>query len=281
VTRAKSGNEKTGIAPGYLHGFTPDEQARLYHQARFWAPSIFKNVPFQNSRHVLEVGCGVGAQTEILLERFPQISIKGVDASPTQITQARSHLTQSPNASRVQFLEGDALHLPFADNTFDSAFLCWFLEHVQTPVEILEEVRRVLQTGGVIFCNEVLNATFYIHPYSPATLKYWFEFNDHQWTLKGDPFIGGKLANYLLKAGFQNIQTQVVTQHHDNRTPKARADFIEYWTHLLLSGAPALIQAGRVTSEQVEEMRQEMHKLKSDPDSVIFYSFVQAIAQSL
>lgn len=274
-------DKKTGVAPGYLHGFTAEEQARLYQQARFWAPSIYHNVHFENARSLIEVGCGVGAQTEILLERFPHLAITGVDASKTQLEQARRRFSSSKNANRVKFLEADALKLPFPDNSFDGAFLCWFLEHVQTPVEILGEVRRVLHTGGNIFCNEVLNATFYIHPYSPATLKYWFEFNDHQWTLKGDPFVGGKLANYLLKAGFQNIQTHIVTHHLDNRTPKARAEFIEYWTNLLLSGSAGLIAANRVTPELVQEMRDEMEKLKEDPDSVIFYSFVQANAQSL
>lgn len=274
-------NKKTGVAPGYLHGFTPEEQARLVHQARFWAPSIYRNVHFEHAQNLLEVGCGVGAQTEILLERFPHLHVTGVDASSAQIEQAQHRLKTTPHASRVRFLEGDALHLPFQDNSFDGAFLCWFLEHVQTPIEILEEVRRVLRTGGTIFCNEVLNATFYIHPYSPATLKYWFEFNDHQWSLKGDPFVGGKLANYLLKAGFQNIQTQVITHHHDNRTPKARAEFIEYWTNLLLSGSAGLLSTGRITSDLVQEMKSEMDRLKRDPDSVIFYSFVQASAQSL
>lgn len=274
-------NKKTGVAPGYLHGFTPEEQARLVHQARFWAPSIYRNVHFEHAQNLLEVGCGVGAQTEILLERFPHLHVTGVDASAAQIEQAKKRLGATTHASRVRFLEGDALHLPFQDNSFDGAFLCWFLEHVQTPIEILEEVRRVLKTGGTIFCNEVLNATFYIHPYSPATLKYWFEFNDHQWSLKGDPFVGGKLANYLLKAGFQNIQTQVITHHHDNRTPKARAEFIEYWTNLLLSGSAGLLSTGRITSDLVQEMKSEMDRLKRDPDSVIFYSFVQASAQSL
>lgn len=274
-------NKKTGVAPDYLHGFTKEEQDRLIRQARFLAPSIYQNVHFENVHDLIEVGCGVGAQTEILLEKFPNLHIRGVDASPAQLARARERLGQSPFASRVKFFEADALKLPFQDNSFDAAFLCWFLEHVQTPIEILEEVRRVLRVRGQIFCNEVFNATFYIHPYSPATLKYWFEFNDHQWMLKGDPFVGGKLANYLLKAGFQDIQTSVITHHYDNRTPKLRAEFVEDWMSLLLSGAATLIAAGRVTQEGVDEMKSEMDAIKKDPDSVIFYSFVQATAQSL
>lgn len=270
----------SGIAPGYLHGYSSEEQDRLYKQAQFLEPSVFEGVDFSENKRVLEVGCGVGAQTEILLRRFPQLKIQGVDASEPQIARAKAHLAADVKAGRAAFDVGDALHLPYPDNSFDGAFLCWFLEHVQEPVGILREVIRVLNAGGRISCNEVLNATFYVHPYSPATLQYWFAFNDHQWTLKGDPFVGAKLANYLLAAGFQNVQTQPAVLHYDNRAPKQRARFIEYWTSLLLSGAKGLIDAGKVTEEIVQEMTRELDTLKDDPDAVIFYSYIKATAQA-
>jgi hypothetical protein len=154
------------------------------------------------------------------------------------------------------------------------------LEHVPEPIEILKEVRRTLKSSGTIFCNEVLNSSFYVHPYSPATLQYWFAFNDHQWNLKGDPFVGAKLANYLLEAGFQNVQTRAAVHHYDNRAPKKRAQFIDEWTRLLLSGAPALIQAGRVDESIVRAMTDELSRLKEDPNAVFFYSWIQASGQA-
>jgi ubiquinone/menaquinone biosynthesis C-methylase UbiE len=272
--------EKSGIAEGYLHGFSPEEQSRLYKQAKFLAPSVYDTVDFTKQSQVLEVGMGVGAQTEILLDRFPSIKIRGIDASQAQIDAASKRLAPFIQRGRVDVQVADAMHLPFEDNAFDGAFLCWFLEHVQEPVEILREVRRVMRPNGVIFCCEVLNATFFVHPYSPATLQYWFAFNDHQWLLKGDPFVGAKLANYLISAGFQDVTTQVKTHHYDNRSPKRRAEFIEYWTELLLSGAPGLLKAGKVTAELIDEMKVELARLKSDPNAVFFYTWIQARAQA-
>lgn len=272
-------SENTGLAEGYIHGFTNAEQDRLFRQARVNEELIFSNVDFRNCREILEVGSGVGAQTQILLERFPYLKVQCIDASESQAARARQALKPAVDAGRVKIDVGDALHLPYAANTFDGAFICWLLEHVRKPVEILEEARRALRPGGVIYCNEVLNATFYVHPYSPATLKYWFEFNDHQWTLKGDPFVGGKLANYLIKAGFKNVTTKVLTHQYDNRSPEKRAAFIDFWTDLLLSGAPALQEVGRITAQQAEEMRDELQRLKGDPDSVIFYSWILARAE--
>ncbi len=272
--------KKSGVAEGYLHGFSPEEQNRLYKQARFLSPSVYDTIDFTQQTRILEVGMGVGAQTEILLERFPHLKISGVDASKEQVTAAEKRLAPVIRSGQVDVQVADALSLPFKDNSFDGAFLCWFLEHVQEPVEILREVRRVIRPNGVIFCCEVLNATFFVHPYSPATLQYWFAFNDHQWTLKGDPFVGAKLANYLLAAGFQDVTTQVKTHHLDNRSPKKRAEFIEYWTELLLSGAPGLMKAGKVTPEIISEMKKELARLKDDPDAVFFYTWIQARAQA-
>lgn len=265
----------------YIHGFTKKEQDRLYQQARVHENIIFSQIDFSEQQRILEVGSGVGAQTQILLERFPHLQIECVDASSEQIKRAADTLKDSLRSGKVHIHQADASKLPFQEDEMDGAFICWLLEHVQEPIAILEEVRRVLKSGGVIYCNEVFNSTFYLHPYSPAMLKYWFEFNDYQWSIKGDPFVGGKLANYLMKAGYQNITTKVLTHQYDNRTPKRRAAFIEYWCNLMLSGAPDLLKAGRVTQEVVTGMNDELQKLKNDPDAVIFYSWIQARAVAL
>ena len=270
--------KETGLAPGYLHGYSNEEQDRLYKQARFLESKVFERIDFSKQERVLEIGCGVGAQTEILLEGFPHLKIQGVDSVTAQIERAKTQLKSSIQAGRVAFDVGDALHLPYAESAFDGAFVCWLLEHVQNPVGILREALRVMKAGSVIYCTEVQNATFYVHPYSPATLQYWFTFNDHQWSMKGDPFVGAKLGNYLTEAGFQNVQTEVRVLHYDNRSPKTRADYIEYWTNLLLSGAPSLLEAGKITPELLEEVKKELRALKYDKDAVFFYAFVQARA---
>ncbi len=273
-------NEKKSAGSGYLHGYSPEEQNRLYRQARFLETSVFEKIDFSKQSRIIEVGCGVGAQTEILLERFPHLKIQGIDASEKQIERAKKHLASAIKSGRVSLDVGDALDLPYPDDTFDGAFLCWFLEHVHNPIKILREVRRVLKANAVIYCNEVMNATFYLHPYSPATLQYWFAFNDLQWTLKGDPFVGGKLANYLLAAGYQNVSTEVIVHHYDSRTPKKRAQYIEDFMSHLLSGAPSLLEAGKVTPEVVGEMKQELARFKDESDAVFFYSWVQGRAQA-
>lgn len=59
-----------------------------------------------------------------------------------------------------------------------------------------------------------------------------------------------------------------------------QARFIEYWTALLLSGAPGLLKAGRVTPRLAAQMRRELTLLKNDPDAVFFYSHIRAQARA-
>lgn len=265
-------------ASGYLHGYTSTEQNRLYHQARFLEDHVFDLVDFSASKHILEVGCGVGAQTEILRERFPKLRITGVDAAEAQIKRATKHLASSIKSGQVKLTKADALALPFPDDSFDGCFITWFLEHVADPIAILKEANRTMRHGAVIYCNEVLNNSFFVHPYSPATLQYWFAFNDHQWNLKGDPYVGAKLGNYLQAAGFGDIKTTFSYWHLDNRQPKLRGRFFDYWTDLLLSGAPELEKAGKVTNKLILEMTKELKRLKDDPDSAFFLGFMKARA---
>lgn len=266
---------------GYLHGFSDKEQHRLYTQATFLEPWVYEHVELKPVTKLLEVGCGVGAQTGLLLKRFPHLHITGIDASAKQVSQARRHLVREIRASHVELSVQDASRMSFGDSVFDGAFICWLLEHVPDPVAILRETLRTLKPGGIIYCTEVQNASFFVEPYSPATLKYWFEFNEQQWAMRGDPFVGAKLGNLLLRAGFQNISTRLVRFHFDSRAPKQRAEFIKYWTELLLSGAPALERSKRVTKKLVTQMTQELDVVGRSQDSVFFYTAVQARAEAL
>ncbi len=266
-------------ARGYVHGFSDVERDRLRHQARFVEYRVHDRLPFQRSRNLLEVGCGVGAQTEILLRHFPDLHVTGVDLSDKNLESAREWLSARPwSDGRYDLVLGSGERLEFPQGTFDSAFLCWILEHVPNPALVLSETRRVLRPGAPIVVTEVQNASFFLDPYSPSTLAYWMAFNDHQIEIGGDPFVGAKLGNLLLAAGYRDIVTDVRTVHLDNRNPGERAEFIAFWSDLLLSGADGLSAAGKVSQEIVEGMRSELDGVARDPNAVFFFSFVQARA---
>jgi ubiquinone/menaquinone biosynthesis C-methylase UbiE len=266
---------------GYLHGYSESERERLHRQARFLEPAVHDRLPFRRRRRLIEVGVGVGAQTEILLRHFPELHVTGVEINDAQIAEARRFLATVPWATgRYDIVKGDATRLDFQPESFDGAFLCWILEHVSDPARVLGEVRRVLSPGAPIVCNEVLNSTFFLDPYSPHTMRYWMAYNDHQLSLRGDPFVGAKLGNLLQSVGFRDVQTDVRSFHLDNRAPGERAEFLNFWTEVLLSGASALIAAEKISQEVVDGMTEELARVGRDPNSVFFYAFIQARARA-
>jgi ubiquinone/menaquinone biosynthesis C-methylase UbiE len=264
----------------YLHGFSETEQNRLRTQAEFAEHSVYQNINFSGAKKIIEVGCGVGAQSEILLRRFPRLHITGIDLNQKQLDAAKKFIGGISSAQgRFECQQMSADALKFEANTFDGAFLCWILEHVPNPAQVLSEVRRVLRPGAEIVVTEVMNSSFFLEPYSPFVWKYWMAFNDYQYDHAGDPFIGAKLGNLLTQVGYHQVKTEVKTWHFDNRQPDQRKQTIQYWTELLLSAADKLVEEKYVDQEVVTKAKEELDRVANDPNAVFMYSFMQASAR--
>lgn len=265
----------------YLHGYTREEQERLLHQSRFLEPYVYQGVDFSHITELLEVGSGVGAQTEILLERFPHLKITCVDISPDQTALAEERLRHYVESGQVKIVVADATDLSMIkDQSFEAAFICWFLEHVNDPIDVLKQVKKKLQPGAGITLSEVNNSSLFIDPYAPSSLKYWYEFNDHQWNIKGHPFVGLRLGNILNSAGFKDIEMDFRSLHFDQRDPKKKQEFIDYFYNLIKSANPGLVQKGVVPAGLIDDVKIEFEKAKSDPRGVFYYSFVRSLAKA-
>ena len=92
----------------------------------------------------LDVGCGTGAFTELVLKRCSPGSIVGVDPAPAQIDYARQ---QIPAA---EFRTADAMALPFADGEFDIVASALVINFIPDRIKALAEMRRVLRQGGIV-----------------------------------------------------------------------------------------------------------------------------------
>lgn len=262
----------------YLHGFDEKEQGRLVQQARFLEPYVYAGVDFRKVRHLLEVGCGVGAQSKILRKRFPKIKISGVDFSAAQLRVASRYLKKHIQDKKVELFQQDAQLLDLEYKNYDAAFLCWFLEHVPEPLKVLKRVHKHLKPGAQIVLTEVFNQSLFMEPYSPNYLKYWFEFNELQWSMKGHPFVGVQLGHLLKEAGFKSINVEFRPLHFDSRNPKQRAELIEFFFQILLSAESKLLGQKKVSKELVDKVHTEVQLAKTAKESVFFYTFARATA---
>ncbi|MCF8588582.1 class I SAM-dependent methyltransferase [Gordonia liuliyuniae] len=98
-------------------------------------------------RRVLDVACGPGNYSDDAASGLTGDGrYVGIDFSPAMLDQAvRDH-----RADRVTFVRGDAHHLPFADNTFDTVMCLAALYLIPDPLPVLDEMARVCAPGGEI-----------------------------------------------------------------------------------------------------------------------------------
>jgi SAM-dependent methyltransferase len=94
----------------------------------------------------LDVGCGNGAFTELLVERCVPLSVQGIDPSEAQLAYARTR----PAAHLAQFRQGDAMAQPFPDDTFDAAVMPLVIFFVPDPARGVAEMARVVCPGGSV-----------------------------------------------------------------------------------------------------------------------------------
>ena len=269
------------MSSGYIHTFSAEEQARLVAQAAFLEPYIFPTIDFSGCARVLEVGCGVGAELQILRRRFPQLHLTGLDFSESQLAKARELLRAELAAGAVELHECSAYELPFADASFDGVCLIWVLEHLAEPVQALREVRRVLRPGGGLSVTEVFNAGLRVEPACPALVTYWRAFDSLQRQLGGAPDVGAELGALATAAGFGEIELRTVPVRMDARMtdPGQRREFVDYWGTLALSGAGQLLTRGLVSPALVDAMQLELTALAENPVAIYDYPARQVEAR--
>ncbi len=94
----------------------------------------------------IDVGCGNGAFTELLIERCAPLDVEGIDPSEGQLAFARARAS----VRLAKFSKGDAMALPFAGGSFDAAVMALVLVFVSDPRKGVEEMVRVVKPGGTV-----------------------------------------------------------------------------------------------------------------------------------
>lgn len=96
--------------------------------------------------HWLDVGCGNGAFTMMIAERCAPAMIEGIDPSEGQLAFARTRLPSTV----ARFARGDAMALPFPDDSMDVAVMPLVIFFVPDPAIGVAEMARVVRPGGIV-----------------------------------------------------------------------------------------------------------------------------------
>jgi ubiquinone/menaquinone biosynthesis C-methylase UbiE len=112
------------------------------------------SVPARRSDHILDVGSGIGGPARYLATRFG-CRVTGIDLTAEFCDVAR-HLTRLLGLdAQVVFENGDALHMPFADRTFDGAYSMNVSMNIGDKDAFIREIHRVLSPGAWLALSEI------------------------------------------------------------------------------------------------------------------------------
>ncbi|HEX8027335.1 MAG TPA: methyltransferase domain-containing protein [Vicinamibacterales bacterium] len=175
----------------------------------------------------LDVGCGSGAFTELVVNRCAPQSIIGIDPSEGQLSYARQRL----ESDVVQFRQGDAMAMQFPDATFDIAVMPLVIFFVQDPARSVAEMTRVTRPGGQIaaYAWDMAGGGF---PYAVLLA----EMRNMGMVVPGPPSPEASKLDRLVElwtaAGLAEIDTREIV------VERTFADFDDYWTTIL--GSPSV-----------------------------------------
>lgn len=259
-------------ATTYVHGYSAAEARRLGDQADTLARLLHGDTAYPPGSTVLEVGCGVGAQTVHLVASSPGAKITAVDLSAESLAAARARV-----GDEVTWRQADLFALPFPDNEFDHLFVCFVLEHVPDPAGALRALHRVLRPGGTLTVIEGDHGSAYFHPHSePArrTIDCLVRLQ------RGDALIGRRLHPLLTAAGYHDVTVTPRVVYADDSRPAMVEGFTrDTFVAMIDPVRDEALAAGLVTEAEWDRGIADLRRT-AEPGGTFNYTFFKATATS-
>ncbi len=197
----------------------------------------------------LDVGCGSGAFSATVAERYAPVSIQGIDPSEKQLVYARTR----PALRAGQFFRADAMALPFPADAFDVAVMPLVIFFVPAPAKGVAEMARVVRPGGIVaaYAWDMAGGGF---PYSVLQA----EMRGMGLTVPVPPSSDASQMEVLQQlwagADLDAVDRRQITVH------RTFADFDDYWT-TVLGGSSVGPQLAAMPPEPLAVLKARMRSL--------------------
>ena len=186
-----------------------------FNQHKKWRDDIMRRMAVRKGAKALDVCCGTADWTIALAKAVGASGeVTGLDFSESMLEAGKDKVKPFPNISLIQ---GNAMELPFPDETFDYVTIGFGLRNVPDYEKVLSEMKRVLKPGGMIACLDTS------HPELPGykqLFRFYFKFimpifgklfaksySEYSWLQESAEDFPGmkKLAELFANVGFKNV----------------------------------------------------------------------------
>lgn len=151
MTESERANRAYGVFQTIARGYDAANERISLGRQRRWKRAAIDGLRLKNTGRGPDLGCGTGDMLELLAERYPGMALVGLDFSPNMLQVAKERLAGFANVSLEQ---GDAMHLGYADGSFDCVVSAFALRNMASCERAVGEIARVLRPGGVVCCMD-------------------------------------------------------------------------------------------------------------------------------
>ncbi|AYF98104.1 class I SAM-dependent methyltransferase [Protaetiibacter intestinalis] len=150
----KRPDEVSGMFSDVARGYDRTNDLLSVGNAILWRIATVKAIDPQPGERILDVAAGTGTSSAAIARSGA--TVVAVDFSPGMIAEGRR---RQPS---IEFVEADAMRLPFGDEEFDAVTISFGLRNIADPIVALGEMYRVLKPGGRLVVCE------FSHPTNPV-----------------------------------------------------------------------------------------------------------------
>lgn len=175
-----------------------------------------------SGRRLLDVGCGNGAQTVRVLDRFQEVV--GLDVVPEHLAVLAANVPPDGVCRTVLY---DGGRMPFPDASFDAVLSIETLEHVADENQTLHEIHRVLAPGGTLVLSvphkwwifETHGARLPLLPWNRVPFFSWLPAPLHRRWARARIYTRGGIVGLVRRAGFEVESSSYLTAPMDAARP--------------------------------------------------------------
>lgn len=142
-----------------------------FRRHRAWRQFAMKKMNVKHGDTAIDVCCGTCDWTIALATASQTGEVVGLDFSANMLATGKTKIRHAKLEKQISLIEGNAMTLPFADNTFDHATIGFALRNVPDLVKVLAEMKRVVKPGGQVVSLELSKPTW-----KPFRALYYFYF---------------------------------------------------------------------------------------------------------
>ncbi|MGG3282424.1 demethylmenaquinone methyltransferase [Paenibacillus solani] len=194
-----------------------------FRRHKAWRKFTMKKMGMRPGDTAIDLCCGTCDWTISMAKASESGHIVGLDFSEGMLKVGREKVAMQGLDEQIQLIQGNAMSLPFEDESFDYATIGFGLRNVPDYMQVLREMKRVVKPGGMVVCLDVSKPTwqpfkglyyFYFQQVMPRMGKLVAKrYEQYKWLPESLALFPGReeLAEAFRQTGLNQVQAYPLT----------------------------------------------------------------------